>query len=323
MNFYHQHILSVDQFDTEGVERLFALARKMPRIWDKSKPILPLSRYILANLFFEASTRSRMSFASAFQKLGGSVNSTTGFTFSSISKGETLADTIQVMQLYCDVLVIRHPEIGAAAEAARYSQVPVINAGDGAGEHPTQALLDLFTIYQEKNRINGLTIGMVGDLRFGRTVHSLAKLLRLFKDITIIFTAPDVVQIPDSFADELRGHGITVIKTHDLADTLKQSDVVYTTRIQRERFTHPEEYQAIDGVYVLNREKIQTLCKPDVTIMHPLPRTNEIATDVDALPNAAYFREAENGVFVRMALFLLVLGQEAAYEHELPFSQRS
>ena len=264
----------------------------------------PLKNKILANLFFEASTRSRMSFASAFMMLGGQVNSTTGVTFSSISKGESLEDTIRVISDYCDVLVIRHPEIGAAKTAASVSKVPVINAGDGPGEHPTQALLDLYTIYKEKAQLNSLTVTMVGDLKYGRTVHSLAKLLALYENINFIFAAPDAIQIPQKILDYIQEKGGTFQVTSDFKGAIKDADIIYTTRIQKERFNSPEDAEKVEGSYTINRALITEHCQSDVTIMHPLPRTTEIHPDVDTLPNAAYFRQAENGLYLRMGLFL-------------------
>ncbi len=310
MNFHGSDIISVNQFDLADVKTLFTLAHRIRKIADGKVRCRLLDRAILGNLFFEASTRSRMSFATAFMRLGGQVNSTTGVAFSSMAKGETLADTIRVIQSYCEVLVIRHPQLGAAQEAAHFSSVPVINAGDGPGEHPTQALLDLFTIFEERQTIDEATVAMVGDLKFGRTAHSLAKLLTLYKGIKFVFIAPQQVQMPESLVQEIRGKGFNVVQTDDLCSGIGNADVIYSTRIQGERFENRADFEAIKDVYVLDRKKIEEGCKKDVTIMHPLPRTTEIATDVDSLPNAAYFRQSANGVLVRMALFLLVLGRE-------------
>ena len=311
-----QDILTVDQFNRPLLRYLFELTDVMKRLKGTGCVSL-LQDKVLGNLFFEASTRSRMSFASAFMYLGGRVNSTTGVTFSSISKGESLIDTLSVIPLYCDILVIRHPELGAAEKAAQYSNVPVINSGDGHGEHPTQALLDLYTIYQEKKQIDGLTISMIGDLRFGRTVHSLIKLLSLYSNVRFIFAAPDVVQLSQSRLDEVRQLGFDVQVTDDFDSAISQADVIYSTRIQKERFENQEEYKSIENYYVLNKEKVLKYCKSDVTIMHPLPRTTEISIDVDSLPNAAYFRQAENGLYSRMALFLSVLDREGALSSQL------
>ncbi len=309
MEFDRSSIISVNQFDRTDIERLFALAHRLREVARGHVLCKLLEGKILGNLFFEASTRSRMSFATAFMRLGGQVNSTTGVQFSSMAKGETLADTIGVIQSFCDCIVIRHADLGSAELAARRSRVPVINAGDGPGEHPTQALLDLFTIFEERQTIDGSTVAMVGDLKYGRTVHSLAKMLTLYQGVTIVCIAPEEVQMPEPLVAELRAKNCTVIQTRHLDDGIRHADVVYVTRIQEERF-EPAQFAQIRDVYVLDRAKVTTKCKPGVTIMHPLPRTTEIATDVDDLPNAAYFRQAENGVMVRMALFLLLFGLE-------------
>ncbi|MFT5171600.1 MAG: aspartate carbamoyltransferase catalytic subunit [Candidatus Marinamargulisbacteria bacterium] len=316
MEFFNNHIISVSQFDKPSLDQLFRLANQMKLLRKHRLASDPLNGYVLGNIFFEPSTRSRMSFASAFLYLGGKVNSTTGVVFSSISKGETLADTVKVIQLYCDVLVIRHSQLGAAKEAAKNCQIPLINAGDGPGEHPTQALLDLYTILEEKGHVDGLTISMVGDLRFGRTVHSLAKLMALYKNVKFIFGSPEVVQMPKGLVQDLIDKGFDITVTDNFDEAISDADVIYSTRIQKERFSDPREYETIDGMYVLTREKIEKICKPDVTILHPLPRTSEIAPNVDVLPNAAYFRQAENGLYVRMALFLLILGKEKAFQEK-------
>lgn len=306
----NQHILSVDQFNQSIIQDLFSLTEQM-KLYKQNKQIRSvLNGYVLGNLFFEASTRSRMSFTSAFLYLGGQVNHTTGVTFSSISKGETLEDTINVIQSYCDVIVLRHSDLGTAKKASQVSQVPVINAGDGIGEHPTQALLDLYTIFDEKKQLDNLTITMVGDLKHGRTVHSLARLLCLQKNIRFIFAAPQIVQMPEAIVSEIRSHGFQVELTDDFNAAISEADVIYSTRIQRERYENPSDYETFDGLFTLTKEKINHYCKPDVTVMHPLPRTNEIKLDVDALPGAAYFRQAANGLYVRMALFCSVLGKE-------------
>lgn len=315
MSTIPSHILSVKQFDTNFINDLFSLTEKMRQLKANHIPCRALEGYVLGNLFFEASTRSRMSFASAFLYLGGAVNSTTGVIFSSISKGESLLDTLNVIPMYCDVLVVRHPELGAVSKAAEFSNIPIINAGDGPGEHPTQALLDLYTVYKEKGRMENLTISMVGDLRFGRTVHSLTRLLCLYKHIKFIFAAPEVVQLPRSILEEVKSKGHTVEITDNYNEAISKADIIYSTRIQRERFEDPDEYKAIDGKYVLSKQKVESFCKPDVTIMHPLPRTNEIDPNLDTMPNAAYFRQAENGLYVRMALFLKVLGKERLFTH--------
>jgi len=311
MNFHGSDIISVNQFDLADVTTLFTLAHRMRGIAKGETKCKLLEGAILGNLFFEASTRSRMSFASAFMRLGGQVNSTTGFAFSSMDKGESLSDAITVIKDYCDALVIRHPQIGAAQEAARYADIPVINAGDGAGEHPTQALLDLFTIFEERKVVNGSTIAFVGDLKFGRTVHSLAKLLTLYQGVNYVCIAPPQVQMPDLLIQEIRSKGFDITLTDDLETGVRSADVVYSTRIQEERFEDKMEFETIKDLCVLNRKIVTEKCKKDVTIMHPLPRTSELSTDLDSMPNAAYFRQSANGVLVRMALFLLLLGRES------------
>jgi aspartate carbamoyltransferase len=262
---------------------------------------------VLSNLFFEASTRSRISFASAFQYLGGSVDNTVGVVFSSISKGESLSDTIRVVQGYVDVIVLRHFTVGSARIAADNSTTPIINAGDGIGEHPTQALLDLYTIYNETKRLSDLTIAVVGDLQHGRTVHSLVHLMRLYTNIHIVAIAPNDLQLPADSVHALQASGIRVTQTDDFKVGIATADVIYMTRLQRERFQSELDYEQFEQLYILNRTLIESVCKPDVVIMHPLPRTSEINPDVDALNQAAYFRQTDNGLYVRMALFLLVL----------------
>eukprot|EP01047_Picozoa_sp_COSAG01_P034889 COSAG01_NODE_2642_length_7323_cov_13.197121_7_plen_314_part_00 len=303
-----QDLISVKDLNPELIDTLFRTVPEMQTITkNKQQPCDYLKGYVLSNLFFEASTRSRMSFSSAFMYLGGQVNSTTGVVFSSISKGESLADTLRVIGSYCDILVIRHPDLGSADVAAKHVDIPVINAGDGPGEHPTQALLDLYTIHKEKKGLNNLHVTMVGDLKYGRTVHSLARLLALYPNISLTFVAPDAVQVPQSLLDSLKQAGCQVSLSQDLEQALKTADVVYTTRIQKERFTNQADAEKIEGSYSLNKTKVLKYCKNNVTIMHPLPRLSEIHPDVDSLPNAAYFRQAENGLYVRMALFLAML----------------
>jgi aspartate carbamoyltransferase len=227
-------------------------------------------------------------------------------TSSSASKGESIADAVRVIEQYADVIVQRHPAVGSAREAAAAVSVPVINAGDGAGEHPTQALLDLYTIRQEKGDLNGLTITLAGDLKHGRTVHSLSRALAHW-GVTLILAAPAALKMPSELTQHLRQSGMTVHETQDLAEAMAESDVVYMTRVQKERFADPVEYERLKGQFVITRALIETT-QPTVTILHPLPRVDEIAIDVDPLSNAAYFRQAGNGVYTRMALLAMVLG---------------
>jgi len=299
-----RHVVEVGQFGREAVEDLFASADRMRTL---PRRAAPLRGRILATLFYEPSTRTRLSFESAMLRLGGGVISTENAReFSSAIKGETVEDTIRIVAGYGDAVVIRHYEQGAAHRAAAVSPVPVLNAGDGPGEHPTQALLDLYTIRHELGRIDGLRIALVGDLRFGRTARSLARLFRLTSGTELVFVSPPAVAMGDDIRAELSAAGIPFRDEPDLAAVLPEVDIVYQTRIQKERFPTSEEYAAVRGVYVIDRAALDRL-NPAAVVLHPLPRVDEIAPDVDADPRAAYFRQAENGVFVRMALLDWVL----------------
>ncbi|MFQ6096589.1 MAG: aspartate carbamoyltransferase [Armatimonadota bacterium] len=261
---------------------------------------------ILATLFYEASTRTRLSFESAMHRLGGSVIGFADPETSSYKKGEVLADTARVVENYCDVIVMRHPLDGAAKVVADYAGVPFINAGDGGHFHPTQTLTDLYTLQKEKGRIQGLVVGLCGDLKYGRTVHSLAPALtRLGAKMYCI--APDSLKMPDAHLVEPREAGALLGETSDLGAVLPELDVLYVTRVQQERFDSVEEYEKVKGVYVVT-PALLAQAKPDMLVMHPLPRVDEIAQDVDSDPRAAYFRQAANGVAVRMALIALLLG---------------
>ena len=300
------HFIRADQLTASLIQSLFDLSDEMPAL--RKSTSKPLAGKILANLFFEASTRSRMSFESAFLYLGGQVNSTVGVTFSSLAKGESLEDTIKVISSYCDVMVIRHPDQGSAEIAAKFASVPVINAGDGPGEHPTQALLDLYTIYKETGRVSDLHIVMMGDLKYGRTIHSLLRLLALYPQQKITCVAPMELQLPAQLQDLLiKKHKVNMIFTDDLDSSLSDADILYATRIQKERFQDPQQARHYEGLYVLDEEKLK--CAPDtLRILHPLPRLSEITPPIDHQPQAAYFRQATNGLYVRMALFLKLLG---------------
>jgi aspartate carbamoyltransferase len=262
---------------------------------------------ILASVFYEPSTRTSSSFTSAMERLGGSVIPINEVRYSSVSKGESLPDTVRTLEAYADVIVLRHPEVGSAALAAQYARKPVINAGDGVGEHPTQALLDLFTIKEELNQIDGLTITMLGDLKYGRTVHSLARLLSMYK-IKINYVSPDILRMPDEIVNELNEKGIPQAAYTRLEEVLPTTDVLYVTRVQKERFTDPETYEAVKNVYVLTAD-LMKIAKEQMIVMHPLPRVGEISMDVDDDPRAAYFRQMEYGLYVRMALLAMVLGK--------------
>ncbi|CAK4098781.1 unnamed protein product [Aphanomyces euteiches] len=304
-------ILSTDQFDASNVRFLFQVANRMKSMVARQGADDTLQGKVLANLFFEPSTRTSSSFQAAMLRLGGRVVCVNESS-SSTKKGETLSDTIRCLECYSDLLVLRHPEVGAAATAANASLKPVINAGDGIGEHPTQALLDLYTIYQEAKlsevNLDGKVITMVGDLKNGRTVHSLAKLLAHF-NVTLNYVAPDSLKMPRYIVDELNRHGVVQHEMTHLDEVLAQSDVLYVTRVQKERFATQEEYDAVKDSFIVTPATLAR-AKPTAILMHPLPRVNEIHVDVDKDPRAAYFRQMEYGMYVRMALLALVMGFE-------------
>lgn len=300
-----QHVLSVDQFDRTAIEQLFKAADAMRELVQKQGGDSRFAHRVSANLFYEPSTRTFSSFATAMYRLGGQVIPITDVKNASVVKGETLEDTIRMLAGYADAIVLRHPEKGAAARAAAVSTVPILNAGDGVGEHPTQGLLDAYTIYLEKGTLDGLTVTLLGDLKYGRTPHSLAKLLNLFDDITLNFVAPKSLEFPADLQSELK---YTPTITDSLDDVIASTDVLYATRVQKERIDDPAEYEKIGDAYTVNQKVLDTM-KPDAIIMHPLPRIDEITTEVDADPRAAYFREAENGLYIRMALLDMLISQ--------------
>ncbi|MFC2079640.1 aspartate carbamoyltransferase [Candidatus Bipolaricaulota bacterium] len=300
-------VLRADQFSKDEIATIMSLAREYEQALADGRSLSVMEGQVLSTLFYEPSTRTRLSFETAMLRLGGKVISVAEAKSSSASKGESLQDTIKTVEGYADVIVLRHPQIGAAQEAAQATDKPVLNAGDGAGQHPTQSLLDLYTIQKEKGTVDGLTVVLAGDLKNGRTVHSLALLLASF-DIRFIFVAPRVLQMPREILDQLNEKGIPVQETEDLAVGLREGDIFYMTRIQRERFDDPNEYDRLKDLYVLTREQVER-AKDGIVIMHPLPRVNEISEDVDGYPGAAYFRQAANGVPVRMALLALVAGR--------------
>ena len=264
-----------------------------------------LAGKILAALFYEPSTRTRLSFEAAMQRLGGRVISAVGMQFSSLYKGETIEDTITVIGQYADIIVMRHPEQGSADIAASVSPVPFINGGDGPGQHPTQALLDLYTILKERGTLDNIHITMVGDLKFGRTVHSLSFLLGLYNNVRFTLVAPKELQMPEKVTSFFDEKGITYSQTENLEDGL-DADVIYMTRVQQERFEDPAQFERLKLKYILTANHVKDRT---ITVMHPLPRIGEINPEVDALPNAAYFREARNGVAIRMALLAMLLGK--------------
>jgi aspartate carbamoyltransferase catalytic subunit len=298
-------VLCADQFTPGDIHLILERAATYEVALAAGKELDELRGKVLATLFFEPSTRTRLSFETAMLRLGGRVLSVSEAKSTSASKGESLHDTIKTVEGYADAIVLRHPEVGAAEVAARATAKPVLNAGDGAGEHPTQSLLDLYTIRKEQGRVDGLTISLVGDLKHGRTVHSLATLLAQYP-VSFLFVSPHALRMPREVVERVQAKGISVRETEDLRSALVQSDVVYMTRIQRERFADPAEYDRLKDAYVLTRATLGK-AKPSLTVMHPLPRVNEISTDVDDLPGAAYFRQSANGVPVRMALLALLL----------------
>ncbi|EKO89289.1 aspartate carbamoyltransferase [Leptospira interrogans serovar Grippotyphosa str. LT2186] len=279
----------------------------MERLVEQNKAFGILTGKLLASLFFEASTRTRLSFEAAMERLGGRVISTVGFQFSSISKGETLYDTMKMVEAYADIAVIRHPVEGSSRIAAGAVKIPVINAGDGAGQHPTQAILDLYTIISEKGTLDGLTVAFIGDLKYGRTIHSLINLLRHYK-VRLFLISPPELALPESYKKALQGYSLTLEETTDIK-AVWDCDVAYVTRIQEERFPDHKEYERLKDLFKVNKELILA-SKKETTVLHPLPRVNELSTDVDDLPNAAYFRQARYGVVSRMTLLCLSLGQD-------------
>ncbi len=305
--FYGKDILSVKQFERSDLEYIFGVAREMEEMVRRVGSFDLLKGKILANLFYEPSTRTSSSFTSAMERLGGSVIPISEVRYSSVSKGESLPDTVRTLEAYADVIVLRHPEMGSAELAARYAHKPIINAGDGVGEHPTQALLDLFTIQEELGHIDGLTITMVGDLKYGRTVHSLARLLTLF-DVRLNYVSPEILCMPAHIIDEVNAHGIQQAEYTSLNPVIGESDVLYVTRVQKERFEDPEVYESVKSAFVITPETLQS-AKEEMIVMHPLPRVGEISMDVDDDPRAAYFRQMEYGLYVRMALLAMVLGK--------------
>ena len=297
------HVLSSHQFDRPLLDALFAAAQRLEGVRDGR-----LAGRIMATLFYEPSTRTRLSFESAMLRLGGAVIGTeSAREFSSVIKGETLEDTIRMVAAYADVIVLRHDEAGAAARAAMVSDVPIVNAGDGPGEHPTQALLDLYTIHRELGRIEGLHVAFSGDLRYGRTARSLALLLSLFPDVRLSFVAPDVVQMRPDILALLADRGVPYRVTDSLLDTVGDVDVLYQTRVQKERFEDPGEFDRARGDTRIDL-RIMGALPVRAIVMHPLPRVDEIDPAVDADPRAAYFRQARNGVVIRMALLEMLLG---------------
>lgn len=319
MYFKGQHLLSVKDISLDSIDYLFNIAELMRPYATRSKMTRVLEGAVLGNMFFEASTRTRVSFGSAFNLLGGEVRETTGLSNSALAKGESLYDTAQVLSGYSDIIAMRHPEINSVKEFAEGSRVPVINGGDGSNEHPTQALLDLFTIKNELIRldqgIQDLSLTLLGDLKHGRTVHSLCHLLALYTNLKIQLVSPDALKLPNQYVDMLTNAGHQVEIGSNLEKGLSQANIIYQTRIQEERFASEEEANRYKGYFRLNKKIYSEHCLPDAVIMHPLPRdsrndANELDNDLNREPGLAIFRQTDNGVLVRMALFACILGVE-------------
>ncbi len=298
-----RHVISIKDFSRDTIDGILDRAAELESIASGGSSNI-LSGRILATLFYEPSTRTRLSFDSAMKRLGGNVIDFGSIEVSSIAKGENLADTISVLSGYADAIVLRHPREGAARMASEFSSVPVINAGDGAGQHPTQTLLDLYTIRKE-SKLNGVKIALVGDLKYGRTVHSLAHALSMYNS-EMYLVSPEQLKMPDSIKDDLTKSGTKIIETTNIDDAIGVVDVLYLTRIQKERFPDPAEYQMVAGSYKVTKDTLKEV-KDDLIIMHPLPRVNEIDSDVDSTRHAVYFRQSFYGVPVRMAILSMVM----------------
>jgi aspartate carbamoyltransferase catalytic subunit len=300
-------ILDGAQFSREEIDGIMNTADDFCSELQRHHSLDLLDGYVLAALFFEPSTRTRLSFETAMHRLGGSVVGFSSAESTSVAKGETLVDTIRTIDQYVDLIAMRHPAVGSAKMAAAVAAAPVLNGGDGAGQHPTQALLDLYTIRSERGKVDGATIVLCGDLKNGRTVHSGVEIYKHY-GCKLIFVSPDQLRMPAEVTQNLRAQGCPFEETNDLAAAIQGADFLYMTRIQKERFADPAEYEALKGSYILTRAMVEAI-NPSLTVMHPLPRIIEIATDVDDLPGAAYFRQAKNGVYVRMALLAMVAGK--------------
>jgi aspartate carbamoyltransferase catalytic subunit len=328
LDFVGSHILSVDQFARADIETIFSVADDMRIYADRSRITRVLQGAILSSMFFEPSTRTRISFGCAFNLLGGDVRETTEVKSSSLAKGESLYDTARVLSGYSDVIVMRHPEAGSVAEFASASRVPVINAGDGPNEHPSQALLDLYTIQNEMESrgrsIDGLRIALVGDLKYGRAVHSLCKLLSLFDNVHYKLVSPTGLGVPESIVTALKARNHQVVEYDQLEPGIHNVDILYVTRTQEERFPTQEDADRYRGLFRLNNAIYTENCEPNTVIMHPLPRDSrtearELDDDLIQNPNLAIFRQTDNGVLIRMALFALVVDVAAeGHNHAQP-----
>lgn len=301
-------IISMNDMAKEEIMEILRLAKKIENTLEEEK-LKILSGKIVSTLFFEPSTRTKMSFESAAYRLGANVLQLPPAEYSSLKKGESFLDTIKMVESYSDVIVVRHPFDGAARLASVTSRKPVINAGDGSNQHPSQTLLDLYTILEEKGTLENLSIAFVGDLKYGRTVHSLMRALTHFNP-TVYFVAPQILQMPDYLLENLRKNNIKYEILSDFRDCLDKIDVFYMTRIQKERFLDVDEYEKLKGVYIINKKNIIGKCKEDMIILHPLPRVDEISTDLDSTKHALYFKQAKNGIPIRQAMMLKVLEKE-------------
>lgn len=299
-----RHLISPLDFTTEELDKLFDLATDIEN--NKEKYAHACDGKILATCFYEPSTRTRLSFESAMTRLGGQVIGFSDAGSSSAAKGESVSDTIRVISCYADICAMRHPKEGAPLVASEKSTIPVINAGDGGHQHPTQTLTDLLTIRSLKGTLNNFTIGLCGDLKFGRTVHSLIHALVRYENINFVFISPEELKIPDYIIEELKAHDIPYEEVTNLETVMPKLDFLYMTRVQKERFFNEEDYIRLKDFYVLDTAKME-LAKPDMLVLHPLPRVNEISVEVDNDPRAAYFKQAQYGVYVRMALILTLL----------------
>eukprot|EP01126_Amoeba_proteus_P043216 TRINITY_DN4731_c0_g1_i9.p1 TRINITY_DN4731_c0_g1~~TRINITY_DN4731_c0_g1_i9.p1 ORF type:complete len:330 (+),score=48.58 TRINITY_DN4731_c0_g1_i9:238-1227(+) len=301
-----KHVLTSSQFNRAQIEELMDVAQYMKDSVREHGVLRLLEDKVSCNLFYEPSTRTTGSFQSAMLRLGGKVLPVVAAT-SSIQKGETLEDTIRTLQNFVDIIVVRHPEIGSAAKAAEVADIPIINCGDGANEHPTQALLDLFTIRSTHGRIDGLNIVLVGDLKYGRTVHSLSRMLTHF-DVKLHFVSPKELVMPEKITSELDKSGMKYRTSHELDSVLPIADVIYMTRVQKERFPYEEDYLKVKDLFIISPETLKP-CKSNMILLHPLPRVNEIEVEVDNDPRAFYFKQPGFGIFMRMALLASCLGR--------------
>ncbi|MFP6792115.1 MAG: aspartate carbamoyltransferase [Pseudomonadales bacterium] len=316
MNFIGSHILSVSQFQREDIETVFNVADKMVPYANRDRVTRVLEGAILGNMFFEPSTRTRVSFGCAWNLLGGEVRETTEVKASAIAKGESFYDTARVLSGYSDIIVMRHQTVGSVEEFSAASRVPVINGGDGSNEHPSQALLDLYTIRKEMEgrgkTVDDLRIALIGDLRYGRAVHSLCKLLSLYKNIHFTLISPDELRLPETYVEDIKASGHVVVESEDLQAGIAHADILYVTRTQEERFPTQEDADKYKGLFRLNQTIYTENCEPNTVIMHPLPRDSrgdarELDDDLNENPNLAIFRQTDNGVVIRMALFTLIL----------------